>query len=98
MLPSSNQTASEIVPDPLRNPAADYNVGWSHVKEGLKSGQCDLMKVSYYAIVMSSYLNSVVQSTSPDDYPTCEVLNGLISGLQKICFPISARLSKNCAP
>lgn len=33
----------------LEDPASNYNVGWSHGKEALESGQLDRWKGSFYA-------------------------------------------------
>ncbi|PMD20497.1 hypothetical protein NA56DRAFT_689545 [Hyaloscypha hepaticicola] len=56
--------------DLLTNPAAHYNVGWSHGKEGLKPGQHDTMKGSYYATSMSSYLQAAPENAQ--EQPTFE--------------------------
>jgi isopenicillin N synthase-like dioxygenase len=80
---------SDHVTDLLTNPAAHHNVGWSHGKEALKSGKYDIMKDSYYAAVISAFLQSVVQSTSLDSQATFEWPNiwpaeDLVPGFRKM--------------
>jgi hypothetical protein len=83
---SWNVQATDIVPDLLTNPAAHYNVGWSHGKEGLKPGQYDTMKGSYYATSMFSYLQAAQENAR--EQPTFEWLNiwpseNLLPGFRK---------------
>ncbi|KAE8443167.1 hypothetical protein EG329_002265 [Mollisiaceae sp. DMI_Dod_QoI] len=63
---SPSQQPSSWSQDLLTNPASHYNVGWSHGKEALKSGQYDTLKGSYYATIISSYLRSQFQHSSAE--------------------------------
>jgi len=83
--------------DLLTNPAAHYNVGWSHGKEALKSGQYDTMKGSYYATIMSSNLQSIHRNSNPDSQPTFgwgniwpaeELLPGFRDTFEELCTMI----------
>lgn len=44
--------------------AAHYNIGWSHGKESLKSGQYDTLKGSFYVNQTSSFLQEQSSSTA----------------------------------
>ena len=61
--------------DLLTNAASHYNVGWSHGKEALKSGQYDTMKGSYYIGVMSSDLQTSIHDASPENRPSLAIPN-----------------------
>ncbi|KAE9369599.1 Clavaminate synthase-like protein [Stipitochalara longipes BDJ] len=78
--------------DLLTNPEAHYNVGWSHGKEALKSEKYDTMKGSYYATIMSSYLQSCHQATErqptfewPNIWPQEDLLPGFRQTFEELC-------------
>jgi isopenicillin N synthase-like dioxygenase len=95
MLPSSNDFVTDAVLDLLTNPTAHYNVGWSHGKEALKSGKYDTMKGSYYATVMSSYLQSCHREPQrqpnfewPNIWPQEDLLPGFRKTFEELCIMI----------
>ncbi|EPE33537.1 Clavaminate synthase-like protein [Glarea lozoyensis ATCC 20868] len=78
----------------LTNAESHYNVGWSHGKEALKSGQYDTMKGSYYVGILSSYLQerlsripSDIRPTleTPNIWPSEELLPGFRSTFEELC-------------
>jgi len=85
--------------DALTNEAAHFNIGWSHGKESLKSGQYDTMKGSFYVNQMSSHLrnlqadNAKKQATysgfadfiAPNVWPPEHVLPGFQPIFEELC-------------
>jgi len=84
--------------DRLTDAASHYNVGWSHGKEALKSGQYDTMKGSYYVGVLSSYLQATIENTSladrpstvlPNIWPSEKLLPGFRKAFEELCTMIT---------
>jgi isopenicillin N synthase-like dioxygenase len=91
----------------LTNAEFYYNVGWSHGKEALKSGQYDTLKGSYYVGVMSSHLCVACEDSSlnkasfdvPNIWPPESVLPGFRKTFEDLCgviFDIALLVARTC--
>jgi isopenicillin N synthase-like dioxygenase len=93
--------------DLLTNAESFYNLGWSHGKEALKSGQYDTLKGSYYVGVMSSQVSAACKDSSqnkallelPNIWPSESVLPGFRETFEDLCsmiFDIALLVSRAC--
>lgn len=78
--------------DALTRPETHYNVGWSHGKEMLKPGQYDLLKGSFYATMLSAFLESqgsiddAAKLVKPDNvWPAATMLPGFRETFEDLC-------------
>jgi isopenicillin N synthase-like dioxygenase len=95
-------------PDALTDAASHYEIGWSHGKEKLKSGQYDTHKGSFYVNCQSFYLPSGVANptelgshvhTAPNLWPPEALIPGFRTTFEELCtltIDIGALVARAC--